>query len=1030
MRVVAWSLAVAFIPALALAQAKVVEPQTAGQNPVRWDRFEWRFLDLLENEEKGAGIRLYYYEGEKEVAERAAAAIVEQYEHLVDVFSTKPKERIPYVLYDSHQELEETNLFQIGEGTLGVTSPLDLRMTTSYWGDHRRFRHVSLHEMVHQFTIQKVNMLAGDSKVSGTPLLEMPLWFIEGIAEYYSTPGHFAPDDEWWVRDLVANSDPERGWYLRGFFDDQVRSFAFTYKLGQARVVFLAETYGEDTPQKILDESWRMRPSSGGGLFGTRGESRKALAFEQLVKHVTGDNADRVKARWEDWLKKRYYTQYLAAKQQPSDLQREDAIRGNPDSFAISPDGKAVVYRTIEPITGITSLQLVDPRDPSSSIRIARDGKPGVDSLHYFDRAVAALDEKQIAWIARCGANDVVHVGTWTHSQKDRERDGELRVDARLSAGSFRVFNPSSAGVRELGSPAFSPDGTKIAFVALDADGVVDIWTLDLESAKWERVTNDVYAERELDWGQPGIAFSSDATPTATFDLFLLDLGSGETRRIRPTDSDHHYPRFRPGTSKLLYSGDEGGKWDVYEIDVSERAEPPPEEVTEAGAEGEEDRVLTAGADAADPVQRTDFATGITQAVVSGDRLWGLAFVGGRFRVYSMPLEEVLDTPAPVELAQAGPAWTIPQRPLEGSLAYKPWNTGNWSMEQAFLALGAGNGIFGGGFMFFQDTFRDRTVVMQGQAFGDPSLTDLQVVYFDRTRRIPLGFGAFMAPSFVLDPEFSTADRPIYFVERRFGVIGLADYPLNRYLRMGTGLGVSTSSREVPEWVDNFENSEQRNRWTERNEGWAAQVDATAHVGYDTLVWTYEAGPLSGSSILATVNGYHQPARGTSFGDASLDAHKYFRIGTFSAIKLRATTGRAFGDEWRRPFYVYSSDNLRGVPWYRYDYLIADAYAVGQLELGMPLNRIVRFAFFDTMMGVAGIDAGSAFDRYEDAEERATAATVVGVNMRLAIFDVRLHFAKPFDIGGLVPGETRGADGSVIVPDGWVTNFSIRYAWF
>src|SRR5437870_886022 len=131
----ALSLSSLLLPSLAFAQtANVVEPQTAGQNAVRWDRFEWKFVDLLQDEEKGAGIRLYYYADEKDVAERAAAAIIEQYEHLSEVFDFKPKEKIPYVLYNSHQELEETNLFQIGEGTLGVTSPLDLRMTASYWG--------------------------------------------------------------------------------------------------------------------------------------------------------------------------------------------------------------------------------------------------------------------------------------------------------------------------------------------------------------------------------------------------------------------------------------------------------------------------------------------------------------------------------------------------------------------------------------------------------------------------------------------------------------------------------------------------------------------------------------------------------------------------------------------------------------------------------------------------------------------------------------------------------------------------------
>src|SRR5205085_4911518 len=138
----------------------------------------------------------------------------------------------------------------------------------------------------------------------------------------------------------------------------------------------------------------------------------------------------------------------------------------------MAPDATAAVYRTIEPVTGVTSLVLVDPRDPKGGIRIASDGRPGVDTLHYFDRPVAAMDEKRLAWIARRGPNDVVHVGTWRNDRKDSERGGELRTDSRLRVSSFQVFDPTAAHVRELGSPAFSPDGKKIAFIGLDDDGV------------------------------------------------------------------------------------------------------------------------------------------------------------------------------------------------------------------------------------------------------------------------------------------------------------------------------------------------------------------------------------------------------------------------------------------------------------------------------------------------------------------------------------------------------------------------------
>src|SRR5205085_4104509 len=133
----------------------------------------------------------------------------------------------------------------------------------------------------------------------------------------------------------------------------------------------------------------------------------------------------------------------------------------------------------------------------------------------------------------------------------------------------------------------------KIAFIGLDDDGVADIWTLELKTSKWERITHDLHAERDLDWGEPGIAFNSDATPNGSYDLFLVKPEAGaEPVRIRPSDAQHGHPRFVPGTSQLLYSSDETKKWDVYEINVATPDDTPPPSTPETA-----DVIRTAGAD-------------------------------------------------------------------------------------------------------------------------------------------------------------------------------------------------------------------------------------------------------------------------------------------------------------------------------------------------------------------------------------------------------------------------------------------------
>ena len=109
----------------------LVVPQRPGRTNVRWYDFDWRRFDYLDDRGVG-GVRFYFYEREREIAGIAAALVREQYEVLAKRFNYRPTQRVPYILYNSHREFENTNVFFVSEGVLGVTSPRDLRMALPY----------------------------------------------------------------------------------------------------------------------------------------------------------------------------------------------------------------------------------------------------------------------------------------------------------------------------------------------------------------------------------------------------------------------------------------------------------------------------------------------------------------------------------------------------------------------------------------------------------------------------------------------------------------------------------------------------------------------------------------------------------------------------------------------------------------------------------------------------------------------------------------------------------------------------------
>src|SRR5512140_751023 len=279
-------------PAKPLEQTFVL-PERPGQNQVAWYGFDWQYIDAPAPGGGAGGIRLYYYRNEVAQARRALPAIQSAYARLVDQFHYSPTKRIPYILFATQREFQTQNVFQVTEGVLGVTSPEDLKMTVPYFGDHSRFIEVSTHEMVHQFTIQKLLEAAGAQDVS-SPINHLPLWFIEGIAEYYSKGG-IDTETDLYLRDLVWNPDPHKGYEVLPFAEDRIRGYIAKYKLGQTRIAFIADVYGKEQIQGFLENAFLMtdgdRQAGGGGASGPR-------VFATLVKRVLNEPVEQVEGRW------------------------------------------------------------------------------------------------------------------------------------------------------------------------------------------------------------------------------------------------------------------------------------------------------------------------------------------------------------------------------------------------------------------------------------------------------------------------------------------------------------------------------------------------------------------------------------------------------------------------------------------------------------------------------------------------------------------------------------------------------------
>ncbi len=132
---------------------------------------------------------------------------------------------------------------------------------------------------------------------------------------------------------------------------------------------------------------------------------------------------------------------------------------------------------------------------------------------------------------------------------------------------------PITDGFNDARQPAWSPDGTTIAFQGYRS-GNYDIWALSPDGRNLRQLTNDAFDDREPAWSHDGtrIAFSSDRgaqSSDGTYDIWILDL---QTRQLRPVTRDasnDEMPTWSPGDSEIAFASSGNNQTGIYAVSVT-----------------------------------------------------------------------------------------------------------------------------------------------------------------------------------------------------------------------------------------------------------------------------------------------------------------------------------------------------------------------------------------------------------------------------------------------------------------------------
>jgi Tol biopolymer transport system component len=762
------AIAVVLIASFATFAAVPASAQYFGQNKIQYKKFDFRVL-------KTDHFDIYYYPAEQDGIDVAARLAERWHARLEKLFAHQLRGRQPLVLYASHADFEQTNAIQgdLGEGTGGVTEPLRRRIILPLGGPIADTDHVIGHELVHAF---QFDITTGPNQGPGQNGAErLPLWFIEGMAEYLSL-GPVDANTAMWLRD-AARTD-----HLPAIKDLDNPKY-FPYRWGQAFWAYVGGRWGDQVVREMLTLAARSADPN--------------VAIERVLHVKTKELSD----EWHDAIRAAYSP--LASVTTPPSESGTLVIKGEKLGGdlnvgpAISPDGRWIAFLSERSLFSI-DLFVADATTGKIVRKLTSTASdPHYSSLQFIYSAGAwDHDSKRIAIATVVSGRPALAIFDAENGRRERD----IKV----------------ADVDEIFNPTWAPDGHAICFTGM-ARGVTDLFIVDTTSGAVRQLTHDAFADLQPAWSPDGkrIAFATDRFSSNLDTLEIGDYRIGfidpETGRIEQanafTNGKNINPQWSPDSRTLYFVADRDGIANLYRMPVGR------------GDVGQVTNVLTgiSGITNTSPAISVSSGTGVAAFSLYDD---------GKYDLYTRQVEpqspgdrsanQIRNAPSTsaavlppldrkasdVQALLEDPKFGLPeaQKTYE-TAAYKPRLKLD-ALGQPTFGVGAsqfGTYIGGGISVSFSDMLGDHSLgaaVQLNQGISGSFSgrdTAFQAVYLNQARRLNWGLfggqvpyltGGFAENLATVNGEPSLVDQTIVFRQTERSAGAIVGYPFDRARRV------------------------------------------------------------------------------------------------------------------------------------------------------------------------------------------------------------------------------------------------------
>ena len=881
-----------------------------GKNQIRYDNFRWHTYTTDHFE-------IYYYPEMEQHLERVAGYAESAYQHISSTLKHDISGKITLILFKTSSEFQQQNVIPGGaqEGVGAFVDTARSRMLLPIDEPPDLLYRLVVHELGHVFQ--------NDIIPAGLIRQSVPLWVHEGNSDYLA--GVWRPIDLMTVRDAaVADIIPKMS-KMDGY--GAFGNPRLVYNLGHACFEFIEARWGKEGVRQFM---FALRKAVIGG-----GEDAYQDAFK-----LTAEEFDQ---QFDKYLKDRFKP--FRDRERPADYGRN--LAPNPEktkfrevlSAEPSPSGDLMAQVTVNRKDQELDIVLVSSKDGS----VVRNLTSGFDKDFGFEFLIQpGMRYNTVAWMSWAANGD--RLAYFVRTEKHRT----LIVQNVLTGTIEQRIEMKT--VDEPESPSFSPDGTHVAFAALQ-DATGDIFTVNLDSGAIANVTKDAFADSGPTWTPDGRSLIYIARISGNEKLFRVDVESSRKTQVTFGTHDDGQARFMDADTIVF---------------PSTAMDPTKSVSADEARNGATYNIWTLNLKTGELVQHTDAVAGnVGPIVLNRGKTKQIAFITyykGEYELHALDKKEPVAKAASEDFGAPGPVIDF-QSPVSHTIVGANKRK-KGTFEKMFLdgrppvnvGVTSGGDVLGGTQVVVSDVLGDKQF-----AFSAASVQQYRTLagsYTNREHRFQYSLqgysqkqfffgnlqGVFFDPSFsgLISRDLATATRTVQ------GGTGFGIYPLNKYRRIEMFAGLVHYREEYNDPGLQQYSLDYQQQLTGGQPLFNNGMSAPLGVSFvqETTIFR-EFGPLAGNTVQATYQvspriGSNSVSRQTVDGDARL----YQRIGGSGVLALRAKGFRSWG---RNPDFMFFGGNseMRG-----YDYL----QFVGQRAFF--LNAELRFPFIEAMLTPIGILGG------------------------------------------------------------------------